>query len=86
MAPRVIIETFNVPDQGDGDPPEISQVSQQLDWKGAILFYDFMSIVLYFTMPMSQCSFFPPSRLSQLFLVLLDFQLLEFLVMGLMSR
>jgi len=31
VAPSVVIETFSVPDQGDGVPPEISRVRLQLD-------------------------------------------------------
>lgn len=46
VAPSVVIETFNVPDPGDGVPPEVSQVRRQFDWIGTFIFYIHVGCVL----------------------------------------
>lgn len=74
VAPGVVIETFSLPVQGDGVPPEINRVSLQLqeDWGTFMV----LLVQLFLMVIVSLLLSLFLSRLSLLFWVLLEFQTL----------
>lgn len=85
VSPSVVIETFNLPDRGDGVPPEISQVRQHVDWIGLEHDFAFRAGRIISLWEFLNYLYFLLNRLFRLFLALLDFQMLEVVVVGLIS-